>query len=119
MQVAPSTGSARPKMVCQPSTDPGACRHARNRDHSKWAATLTAVVGPLQVGAVCAAAGAWPVCTPRVRQLRYVQEKVVCVADQNRAQTQELRGGSAICFNVPALWQAFSSIVNQTEPCSA
>ena len=43
--------------------------------------------------------------------------QVVCLADQNRARTQELRGGSALCFRNDTLWEAFSAIVARVDDC--
>lgn len=64
-------------------------RHARDRDHSKWALTSNATAS-----------------------------RIVCIADQNRAQTQEVRGGTAVCFmGNPALWQAFAGVVDAVEKC--
>ncbi|KAK9804485.1 hypothetical protein WJX73_008867 [Symbiochloris irregularis] len=68
------------------------CRHAEDRDHSKWAVSIRNAAS--DTGSVC-------------------------IADQNRAQTQEVRGGSSICFteNQP-LWEAFNDIINSVEPCA-
>ena len=30
-----------------------------------------------------------------------------------------MRGGSAVCFYNANLWQAFTNIIDQTEPCSS
>ena len=69
-------------------------RHARNRDHSKWAVTAPSN-------------GSAGTCS-------------FCIADQNRARSQEVRGGSTICFidNVD-LWRAFTGIIDSVEECSA
>ncbi len=40
-----------------------------------------------------------------------------CVGDMNRMDTQEKRGGSFFCVNDENLWQAFKSVVYQTEAC--
>lgn len=71
-------------------------RHAFDRDHGKWAVTISGY------DAISSTGGTF------------------CIADQNRARTQEVRGGTAVCFmdNVP-LWEAFSNSVDLIEECNA
>lgn len=43
-----------------------------------------------------------------------------CEADNNRAFTQDFRGGTAICFTAnAALYRAVADIVADVEPCPA
>ena len=44
--------------------------------------------------------------------------QAVCIADNNRADTQLLDGGGAACFTGnEAVWALFNSIVAETEAC--
>ncbi|XP_014476254.1 PREDICTED: plancitoxin-1 isoform X2 [Dinoponera quadriceps] len=40
-----------------------------------------------------------------------------CIGDINRADTQYIRGGGTVCFNVWNVWENYRSVVNDTEPC--
>ena len=53
---------------------------------------------------------------PAGRMLGHAQ--VLCIADINRAGSQAVRGGGAMCFvkNV-ALWEAFNEVITGEEPC--
>ena len=44
--------------------------------------------------------------------------QAVCMADNNRADTQLLDGGGAACFvNNEEVWALFNSVVAMPEPC--
>ena len=47
-----------------------------------------------------------------------VHVQVFCMADINRAGSQAVRGGGALCFTANAgVWQAFNNTITQGETC--
>ncbi len=48
----------------------------------------------------------------------WAKVQVFCMADINRAGSQAVRGGGALCFTANAgVWQAFYDTVTQQEKC--
>lgn len=44
--------------------------------------------------------------------------QVFCMADINRAGSQAVRGGGALCFTSnPGVWQAYYNTITQEEKC--
>ncbi|XP_071948097.1 plancitoxin-1-like [Antedon mediterranea] len=44
-------------------------------------------------------------------------DKHVCIGGINRMTSQEKRAGGTVCFNIPAVWQQFHSLVTVVEKC--
>ena len=45
------------------------------------------------------------------------RNKIVCIGDINRMETQKKRGGGTVCFKNARTWLAFSKAVSLTEDC--
>lgn len=42
---------------------------------------------------------------------------VVCIGDINRMETQKKRGGGTMCFQNPAAWKSFTTLIKNIEVC--
>ncbi|XP_072176523.1 deoxyribonuclease-2-alpha-like [Diadema setosum] len=42
-----------------------------------------------------------------------------CIGDINRTKSQSERGGGTVCFNIPAVWIAFNTLIADFSRCPA
>ncbi|CAL5225201.1 g7984 [Coccomyxa viridis] len=87
------------------------CAGNKQQDHSKWAVTI-----PDSSDAASTSRKLLQNAT--LARASEDLSKVFCMADINRAGSQAVRGGGALCFTSnPGVWQAFYNTVTQEEKC--
>lgn len=94
--ILPSNCSLGWKVLDVTQLSPGGVfTYNNSKDHSKWA------VSPQSVAAG-GGGGGW-----------------ICVADINRNQAEEKRGGGALCQRDVAVWKAYRGAALEFQPCQA